>query len=116
MILKRGGPHTPNRRWTDEDYAMTKMTGGDNHPIRSKVRRNAQIGSPEEKTHGEIRKALYALCERFVVDNEIHCPEAIWQMDHVIGNAYEFIEEMCNIIGYAELNEDIKDADENPYD
>jgi len=91
---------------------MTKMTGGDNHPIRSKVRRNAQIGSPEEKTHGEIRKALYALCERFVVDNEIHCPEAIWQMDHVIGNAHEFIEEMCNIIGYAELKEDIEDGEQ----
>ena len=40
---------------------MTKMTGGDNHPIQSKVRRNAQIGSPEEKTHGDQKGAVRAL-------------------------------------------------------
>ena len=95
---------------------MTKMTSGDGydrHPIRDRIRRNAQMGSPEEKSAAEIRKALYALCERFVVDNEIHCPETIWQMDHVIGNAYEFIEEICNTIGYASIKEENEDAYED---
>ncbi len=92
---------------------MTKMGGYCDNPIGAKIRKEAARGSPEEKTAGETRKALYALCERFVVDNDIHCPETIWQMDHVIGNAYEFIEEICNTIGYASMKEETEYDEEN---
>lgn len=57
------------------------------------------------------RKLLFNLCETFVRDNEITCPEAIYQMDHVISNAHEFIEEVCNIVGYAS-HRDHGDEDE----
>lgn len=88
---------------------MTKMSG---ETVARDLRRREALVAKEEIKTSEIRKALYALCERFVMDNDIHCPEAIWQMDHVIGNAYEFIEEICNTIGYASIKED-GDGDED---
>lgn len=45
---------------------------------------------------------LIALCKKFVVDQEITCSESVYQSDRVIENAYEFIEEICNIVGYYE--------------
>lgn len=47
------------------------------------------------------REELLALCEKFIVDNNIHCEETIYQTDRVIKNAYEFIGDICNIVGYA---------------
>lgn len=89
---------------------MTKMTG---ESVARDIRRREVLVAREEIKTSEIRKALYALCERFVVDNGIHCPETIWQMDHVIGNAYEFIEEICNTIGYASMKEETEYDEEN---
>lgn len=89
---------------------MTKMSG---ETVARDLRRREALVAKEEIKTSEIRKALYALCERFVMDNDIHCPESIWQMDHVIGNAYEFIEEICNTIGYASIKEENEDAYED---
>ena len=36
----------------------------------------------------------------FIRDNEITCAETVYQKDSVIANAYEFIEGLCNIVGY----------------
>lgn len=44
----------------------------------------------------ELRKTV----EKFIVDNDIRCAETIYQTDIVIRNAYEFIESLCNIVGY----------------
>jgi len=44
--------------------------------------------------------AVLALCEKFIRTQEISCPEAIAQTDRVIENAYAFIEEICNEVGY----------------
>ena len=46
--------------------------------------------------------ALLELCQKFVRDNGISCPEAIYQTDRVIENAYEFIEAICELVGYDE--------------
>ena len=64
------------------------------------------LARTEDVSNAQVRKALFALCEQFVLDNNIHAPETIYQMDHVIGNAYEFIEAICDIIGYASVKEE----------
>lgn len=49
---------------------------------------------------------LHALCLKFINDQKIDCAETVFQSDHVIENAYEFIREICDIVGYAEYNDD----------
>ena len=44
--------------------------------------------------------------ERFIVLHRINCPETIYQVDDVIEGACEFIEELCDIAGYLDCNED----------
>ena len=43
---------------------------------------------------------LWELCQKFISDNEISCAESVSQMDHVIENAYDFLADMCDIVGY----------------
>jgi uncharacterized protein YheU (UPF0270 family) len=45
-------------------------------------------------------ETLHQLVEDFIARNEISSPETIYQMDHVIEDAYEFIEQLCNVVGY----------------
>jgi hypothetical protein len=47
-------------------------------------------------------RELWNLVSKFVKDNQISCPEAVAQSDHVIVNAYVFIEKCCDIVGYFE--------------
>jgi len=52
------------------------------------------------------QKELLNLCKKFITDNDIGCSEVIYQSDLVIENAYEFIEDICGIIGYKEYEDD----------
>ena len=45
-------------------------------------------------------------CKSFIKDQKVRCPEDVWQSDKVIENAYEFIEGICNIVGYFKDDED----------
>jgi hypothetical protein len=49
--------------------------------------------------------ALWNKCLEFVEAQRIGCPEIIYQTDWVIENAYEFIEDVCDIVGYKEDKE-----------
>lgn len=42
------------------------------------------------------------LVDEFIKNNRISCAETVYQMDHVIENAYEFIEGLCDVAGYFE--------------
>jgi hypothetical protein len=53
-----------------------------------------------------MRDELLEECMNFIRDNEINCPETIYQSDGVILNAQQFIEKICNIVGYYDLQED----------
>ena len=54
----------------------------------------------------EMRKAkLWNLCCQFVEKTCITCPETISQCDWVTENAYEFIEKVCDVVGYYEEEE-----------
>lgn len=48
---------------------------------------------------------LFAVAQRFIQQQNIFCPETIYQSDRVIENAYEFIEQVCNIVGYVGLDD-----------
>lgn len=46
------------------------------------------------------KEALLVHCRNFITKQSISCAEAIYQSDWVIENAYEFIEGVCDIVGY----------------
>ena len=43
---------------------------------------------------------LYIEVRKFMQENNITCEETIYQTDHVIANAYDFIGNLCDIVGY----------------
>ena len=43
---------------------------------------------------------LESFCRAFINSHGITCAETIYQTDKIIEDAYEFIEGICNIIGY----------------
>ena len=43
---------------------------------------------------------LFEICQKFIYDNHITCPESILQCDQIMENAPDFIEEICNHVGY----------------
>lgn len=49
--------------------------------------------------------ALWNVCAKFIEQQKIGCPETIYQMDRVIENAYEFIQDICDEVGYYEPEE-----------
>ena len=51
-------------------------------------------------TREQMGKTALGIIERFIDDNGIGCAETIYQSDRVIQNAYEFIEELCELVGY----------------
>jgi hypothetical protein len=50
------------------------------------------------------KQKLWNIVENFIKKEKIYCPEAITQSDNVIVNAYDFIEECCNVVGYIDCN------------
>ena len=57
-----------------------------------------------EPTHAELM-ALWEVCQGFIKAQDIHCVETIYQTDWVIENAYEFIEDVCEVVGYMECED-----------
>jgi hypothetical protein len=49
---------------------------------------------------------LFKFCQKFIEKNHIFCAETIYQSDHIIENATEFIEGICNIVGYIECEDE----------
>lgn len=59
-------------------------------------------------TQKEIdEKVLYKICQGFIEKHKISGSENIYQSDSVILDAYEFIETICEIVGYYEYPEEI---------
>jgi hypothetical protein len=46
--------------------------------------------------------ALRILVKNFINDNEIRCAESVYQTDYVAENSLEFIESLCEVVGYYE--------------
>ena len=53
--------------------------------------------------------ALWKLCAKFVEDNNITCAETVYQSDRVIRNAYMFMKEVCEIVGFVDYEDEDED-------
>lgn len=49
---------------------------------------------------------IYDIIIQFRDEHHITCEEAIYQSDEVIENAYDFIYDLMNVVGYIELKDD----------
>lgn len=56
--------------------------------------------------NNEKMKKIVDMVENFILDNKIRCSESIWQRDNIIENAYDFIENLCDIVGYYKDDEE----------
>jgi hypothetical protein len=43
---------------------------------------------------------LILICQEFITTQRISYPEDIYQTDRVIENAYKFIDDICEVVGY----------------
>lgn len=57
--------------------------------------------TPEQEAYVKAEKVL-KICENFIREMDIGCSEKIYQCDHVIENAYQFIKDICDVVGYIE--------------
>ena len=57
-----------------------------------------------------IDAELFDLCKEFIKENEITCSESIYQSDKIEANALDLVEQICELIGYYE-EEDEEDLD-----
>lgn len=55
--------------------------------------------------HLTRKEKLVEWCEKFIHDHNISCAEVIHQTDKVIEDAYDFIEGICDILGYIDDEE-----------
>lgn len=61
-----------------------------------------------EQMHAELTETrkLWKVCENFIQAQRIYCEECVYQRDRVIENAYVFIEQVCEIVGYVDLEDE----------
>ena len=52
------------------------------------------------------RDLVYKKVEEFIDKQDIWCAETVCQADRVIENAYDFIVELCEIVGYKPYEEE----------
>ncbi len=53
-----------------------------------------------------MRDELLEVCMKFIQENGIGCRENIYQSDRVVLNSLEFIERICDVVGYYDVEED----------
>lgn len=51
-----------------------------------------------------MQDAVIDIIRKFVDDNDIYCNETIYQTDRVIESGYDFISELCHLVGFKENN------------
>jgi hypothetical protein len=49
---------------------------------------------------------LYNLCIKFIENNGIRCAETIYQTDNISENSLKLVENICDIIGYINIEND----------
>jgi len=49
---------------------------------------------------------LLQICIDYIYENQISCSEVIYQSDRIILNVQEFIERICDVVGYCEVKEE----------
>lgn len=54
-------------------------------------------------------QTLWKIVEDFIKEQRIYGPETIGQSDRVIENAYDFIEDLCDVVGYWNFEDEDED-------
>ena len=54
----------------------------------------------------KVGAELYSIVKDFIDKQNIIAEECVYQSDHVIVNAYEFVAALCNVVGYKELEDE----------
>lgn len=67
--------------------------------------REEEARRAQEAADAEAGQKLLAIVRAFIVKHGIHYPEVIHQTDWVIADAYEFIEDLCDVAGYLPVEE-----------
>lgn len=57
-----------------------------------------------QKTEKALK--LYDIVEDFIDEQHIWGDECVYQSDRVIENAYAFIAQLCDIVGYKQLDDE----------
>jgi hypothetical protein len=52
------------------------------------------------------KDVLWDMCQAWIAEREITCAESVYQCDQIALDSLEFIESVCDIVGYAEFEED----------
>lgn len=73
--------------------------------MESKMQDQIEGALLHQEERDQERK-LWQFCQDFVKYQRIRCAETIHQTDRVIENAYDFIEGVCDIIGYHKEDDD----------
>lgn len=50
--------------------------------------------------------ALWKACAAFIEKHEISCAESVYQSDNILIHSSELVEDVCEIVGYVEFNEE----------
>ena len=99
MMPDRATAYTPDEQRVAKWLAtrMNNHMGAGDDPI-------GFLLTSYEHMHAELTQArkLVDHCEQFIQDQRISCAETVYQSDRVIENAYEFIEGVCDHVGYYE--------------
>lgn len=82
------------------------MSSGKKKVSKAKKVEIKPVGSSKKNVDIVLLLKLEAEVKRFVTEHRISCPEAICQNDDVIVDAYEFIENLVEIVGYFEEGDD----------
>jgi hypothetical protein len=53
------------------------------------------------------KQALWDACEAYIEKQQISCPETIGQCDWVIESAPDFIQQICDIVGYVKIDDGV---------
>lgn len=49
---------------------------------------------------------LLTVCKDFIIKHEIHSADKIYQSDKIIEDATWFVEQICDVVGYVNLDGD----------
>ena len=47
-----------------------------------------------------MEEKVLAIVKKFIADQEINCADCVYQSDRVVENSYQFIVELCEVVGY----------------
>lgn len=59
-----------------------------------------------ELTSDEKAAKVHEIVQAFIVKHRISCPDSIGQVDRIITDAYDLIEDLCNVVGYYQYPEE----------